>query len=180
MKVSLIGPPGSGKSTQSERLADRFGIRHIYAGDLLRDEALRNPTVRESLRQGSLVDADIVIPLVAKEIRRSFGYVLDGFPRTMEQVYGLEALHESLDAVIYLELSEPEIVKRLLRRHRPDDTPEIIRRRIDLFHSESDPVIRYYAARGLLHPVDASGDVDTVTRRIYGVLSAVLDPLGRG
>lgn len=180
MRLAILGPPGSGKSTQSERISARCGISHIYAGELLRREAeSRSPfsaRVRSHLEAGLLAPSDIVLCLIERELAGApGGYVLDGFPRTMEQALELEFLlqerREILDSVIYLLLSEGEIFRRLLARARPDDTPQIITTRIQVFHAETDPVLEFYERKDLLVTVSGEGDADQVAERI---LSAVL------
>lgn len=179
MNLAILGPPGSGKSTQAARISAKCGIAHVYAGELLRREAeSRSPfsaRIRSHLEAGLLVPSDIVLYLMERELARATeGYILDGFPRTIEQALELEFLlrerRETLDSVVYLLLSESEIFRRLLARGRPDDTPQIIARRIQLFHSEADPVLEFYERKGILVTVSGEGDVDRVTD---GILNAV-------
>lgn len=179
MRLSVLGPPGSGKSTQARRISEVCGLAHIYPGELLRLEAQSDSPlarrIREYLDAGQLVPSDIVFYLVEREITHSFDrFVLDGFPRTMTQVLELEFLlskrNAKLNALILLEVSRNEIMRRLLARGRPDDTPDIIERRIDIFRRETDAVIQFYRQAGILSVVDGEGTPDSVTRRILSAL----------
>ena len=181
MKLSILGPPGSGKTTQSERISKRCGLIHIYAGDLLRRESRTNSPfaerIRAYLRAGKLVPSDIVLYLIEKALSHTHGgYVLDGFPRTMEQALELEFLlkerGEKLDAVIYLVIDDEEVYRRLLARGRPDDTPPIIAERIRIFHEETDPVLDFFDEMGILIAVSGEGSPDQVTDRVLGALMA--------
>ena len=152
---------------------------HIYPGRLLRCEAETDSPlakiIRPHLEAGTMVPAEIVLQLIEKEIEHApKGYALDGFPRDMEQALGLESLlqerNKTLDAVISLHLDEPEIYRRLLERGRSDDKPEIIARRIELYHCETDPVLQRYEKKGLLMSVSAEGSIEQVTERILSAL----------
>lgn len=186
MRLSILGAPGSGKSTQARRISEVCNLAHIYPGELLRLEAQSDSPlarrIREYLEAGQLVPSDIVFHLVEREITRSFDrFVLDGFPRTMTQVLELEFLlrkrNAKLDALIVLEVSRNEIMHRLLARGRPDDTPDIIERRIDVFHRETDPVIQFYRQESILLMVDGEGTPDVVTYRILSALG--IEPVSR-
>lgn len=124
-----------------------------------------------------MVPLDIVLHLVEREMSHApKGYVLDGFPRNMEQALALEILlqerKESLDAAINLDLNEPEIHHRLPARGRPNDKPEIISKRIELYHGETDPVLRFYDKTGILISVSGQGPIEQVTERILSALQA--------
>jgi adenylate kinase len=185
MKVLLIGPPGSGKGTQGERLATGFGLTHIAAGDLLRAEVeAGTPLGRQVagyLERGELVPDEVMIelvmPLVAKAVASS-GYVLDGFPRSVGQAVHVREEAERIgavpDAVIYLEAPHDVLIRRILARAavegRTDDTEAVINNRLDVFDEATHPLVDYYRGRGLLHVVDADQSEDEVTERILAVI----------
>ncbi len=186
MNVLLIGPPGSGKGTQGERLAAHFGLEHIAAGDLLRAQvAAKTPLgleVAGYLERGELVPDQVIIDLVLPAVRRAVsenGYLLDGFPRSVDQAEEVRraaaGLGASADAAIYLDAPSDELVARILARAkvegRSDDTAEVIANRLRVFEADTRPLVDYYRNRGVLHVVDASLDVDAVTAQILAVLA---------
>lgn len=181
----MIGPPGSGKGTQGERLAHRLGVAHIAAGDLLRAEvAAQTPIGREVehlVERGELVPDAVVLSLVVPKVLTAAvqgGYILDGFPRSVEQAVEARKLGDQLnaapDAVVYLDVSREELVRRILGRAqvegRADDNAETVRTRLRVFDDATLPLVDYYRERGLLHSIDAAQDADAVT-------SAILDSL---
>jgi adenylate kinase len=190
MNVLLIGPPGSGKGTQGERLAQRLGSTHIAAGDLLRAEVAAGTQLGQQARgymdRGELVPDELIIDLlmpVIIEAGKDGGYVLDGFPRSVAQAKEARALAEQegvgAGAVIYLDAAREELVERMLARARTegrsDDTPEVVRHRLAVFDEATAPLVDYYRNRGLLHVVDASRSEDAVTASILAALG--VDPI---
>lgn len=185
MNVLLIGPPGSGKGTQGERLADRLGLEHLAAGDLLRAE-VDNGTplgrrVEEMMRKGELVPDTVIISLLMPRVlaaSEANGYLLDGFPRSVEQAVEARKLAELADAgpdaVIYLDAPRDELVRRILARAeiegRADDNPETVNNRLRVFEEATQPLVDYYRERGLLHIVNADQDEDQVTADILDAL----------
>jgi adenylate kinase len=185
MNVLLIGPPGSGKGTQGERLSQRLGLEHLAAGDLLRAEVdagtpLGNE-VSELMRKGDLVPDGVIIRLLMPRVlaaSEAAGYLLDGFPRTVEQAVEARKLFDTADAgpdaVIYLDAPREELVRRILARAetegRPDDNPETVANRLKVFDEATSPLVDYYRGRGLLHVVDADQDENAVTEDILTVL----------
>ena len=184
----LIGPPGSGKGTQGERLAERLGVEHIAAGDLLRAEVRAGTElgsqVAALLQRGDLVPDETIIDLVLPRVvaaARSGGYLLDGFPRSVEQAVEARKLADQAgagpDAVIYLDVPREELMRRILRRAqeqgRSDDNEQTVHNRLQVFDEATRPLVDYYRERGLLHVIDAAREADTVT-------TAILDSLGVG
>lgn len=186
MRVLLIGPPGSGKGTQGERLAQRLNVEHIAAGDLLRAEvAAQTPLgkqVAELLDRGDLVPDETIIELVLPKVveaANAGGYLLDGFPRSVDQAVEARKLADRAgaapDAVVYLDVDRDELTRRILRRAeeqgRADDTEQTVAKRLHVFDEATRPLVDYYRERGLLHMIDAARDADAVT-------TAILDSLG--
>lgn len=185
-RLLIVGPPGAGKGTQSARLTSTFGIPAIATGDIFR-ENIRNQTdlgkqVSAIINAGDYVPDSLTNDLVASRIQAddcADGFLLDGYPRTLDQLRFLDELLEAngtaLDAVIQLVADENEIVDRLLKRAheegRSDDTPETIRRRQALYQRETAPIIAVYRDRGLVVEVDALGDVDDIAARITHALT---------
>jgi|TARA_B110000211_G_C13920756_1_gene482633 adenylate kinase len=150
-KLIMIGGPGSGKSTYSELIKKELGIAHIYTGDMMRDLAKQNTPdgkrVKELLAKGEFAPTPVVIDAVKERMKKpdaQKGYVFDGFPRNIEQAKAMEEKGIEYDYVIYLDVSEEEVVKRLTARGRADDKPDIIKKRLKVFHRETAPLLTYY------------------------------------
>jgi len=190
VKLLLIGPPGSGKGTQGDRLAEKFGLEHIAAGDLLRAEVEAGTPIgtkaKEYLDQGELVPDELVIelvmPVVAAAVERN-GYVLDGFPRSVGQAVVARGMAEEIgavpDAVIYLDASRDVLVERILARAktegRSDDTAEVVHNRLEVFDEATRPLIDYYRSRGLLRVVNGDLSEEEVTAEILAAIGDVSD-----
>ena len=151
MRIIMLGGPGSGKSTYSKFLTKEFLIPHVYTGDMMRDLSKQDtPTgrkVRSALDKGDYVDTKIVLSTLQKRLSRKDterGYVLDGFPRSMEQVKEMEDRNIGYDHAVYLDVAEEEVIRRLMSRGRADDKPEIIKNRIKVYKKQTQPVINYY------------------------------------
>jgi adenylate kinase len=183
----MLAPPGAGKGTQATRLAAHFGIEHISSGDLLRDQVAAGTDlgrrVGAYVDQGDLVPDDVVLAVVWDRIQATpSGFVLDGFPRTLEQARAARDLGRrhgiSLDAVVYLEVRRDELRRRLLERagteSRADDREDVILHRLDVFDALTGPLIGYYRDRGILVTVDGGAPVDDVTLAILEELGAVV------
>jgi len=181
LRALLVAPPGAGKGTQGERLADIYGVPHLSTGDILRAEIAKRSSigleVEEFLDRGDLVPDETMMPLLLEYVSGAeplTGFVLDGFPRTAEQA---ELAHQwgmasglTFNAVISLEVPAEELVERLVRRgdesSRSDDTIETIRFRQEIYAKDTEPLLEYYEGRGLLIEVDGTGTIEDVTRRI--------------
>ena len=176
MRIIMLGGPGSGKSTYTEYLIRHFRINHIYPGGMLRKEVENNTEigkrVKEILAKGQFVPNDIVLDLIKKSVSESpQGYVLDGWPRYMQQVRDMEASNIGVDYAVYLDVSREEVLKRLLARGRADDTEEIINNRIDLYNRETGPVVEYFRDKQGFLEIKAQGDTpeniaNNIIRRI--------------
>jgi adenylate kinase len=185
MRLIIFGPPGAGKGTQATRIAERYGIPAISTGDIfranIRGETPLGLQVKEILASGGYVSDEITIAIVADRLAQEDclpGFLLDGFPRTADQVAALDGIladrDSSLDAVLELTVDEDAVVARLLRRAeiegRVDDTEEVIRERMAIYHRETAPLAAIYAERGLLVQVDGLGEIDEVSERIGAAL----------
>lgn len=190
----LFGPPGSGKGTQSEKIVDKFGLVHLSTGNLLRAEiAGKTPLGMEAknfIDKGQLVPDEVVIGMIDTMLERHSGvkgFLFDGFPRTVAQAEALDKLlslrKTSITKVIALEVSEEELVDRLLKRGatsgRTDDTDEsIIRKRFAVYKAETEPVAEHYKALGRFESIKGEGSVDDIFAAIShsierGVAAAV-------
>lgn len=185
MNVLLIGPPGSGKGTQGKRLAGRLGLAHIAAGDLLRAQVTADTPlgrqVSALMARGELVPDQVIMSLLMPEVlaaAQANGYLLDGFPRSIEQAREARTLVEqagaSPDAVLYLDVPRAELTRRILARAsaqgRADDNAETVANRLKVFDEATLPLVDYYRERGLLHVIDADQDEDAVTAAILSEL----------
>jgi|TARA_B110000305_G_C19341634_1_gene589467 adenylate kinase len=163
-RVVIMGGPGSGKSTYSEYIVRHFGIKHIYPGGLLRKEiengGPEGQKIKDLLDQGKFAPNEIVLNLVKKALQdkgASKGYVLDGYPRYMQQVRDMESNGITYDVVIYLDVSSEEVIRRLTKRGRKDDKPDIINDRIGLYKKETGPAIEHFKKRPGFVSVKAEG-----------------------
>ena len=179
MRVVLLGPPGAGKGTQGEKLAEKLGIPQISTGDLFRRNIDAGTKLgleaKRYLDAGDLVPAELTNQLVDARLSEpdaAKGFILDGYPRSLEQA---EALHEMLkrrggdiDAVLEFRVSQEELLQRLKGRGRADDTDEVIINRMKVYRDETAPLLEYYRAQ--LRTVDAIGTMDEVFARALRAL----------
>jgi adenylate kinase len=175
MRLLLIGAPGAGKGTQAVRLAERLGVTHISSGDLLRqhvqEETALGQQVQKYVSRGDLVPDQVVLDMLRKPIvaaSEAGGYVLDGFPRTVEQAeIAYETARElgvAVQVAIHLDVQRDELVRRLLARGRgTDDTQEVIEHRLEVYEERTRPMVEYYARREVLITVDGALPPDEVT-----------------
>ncbi|EIZ87298.1 adenylate kinase [Methylobacterium sp. GXF4] len=191
MRIILLGPPGAGKGTQSERIVQRFGIPQLSTGDMLRAAVAAGTPVgleaKAVMESGGLVSDRIVVGIVADRIEEpdaKRGFILDGFPRTVAQAEALNTMLSgkglSLSAVIEFKVDEDALVGRIQKRAaeaqargeavRKDDTPEVFKQRLEAYRAQTAPLSAYYAKTGLLHTVDGMQPIDTVTAEIMTVL----------
>jgi adenylate kinase len=165
----MLGPPGSGKGTQAQPLAEERGLQYVVTSGLLRSAG---PDVQRYIEAGDLVPDDLVVAEVRGAIGDG-GYVLDGFPRTVAQAEALDAALEQagrpLPDAVLLDVPDEEVVRRLAGRGRADDDPETVRHRLHVYHEQTEPVIGCYEQRGRLRRVDGTGDPEEVARRLAAV-----------
>jgi adenylate kinase len=187
MRMLLIGAPGAGQGTQAERLAERFGIAHISSGDLLRqhvkDQTSLGQTIKSYVGHGDLVPDAVVLDMLRKPVvaaAAAGGYVLDGFPRTVEQAQAAfptaRALGVEVQAAVHLDVAREELVRRLLSRRRgPDDTEAVIEHRLQVYRDKTVPLLEYYAGREWMFTVDGAQPPDAVHAEILTRLQKLAD-----
>jgi adenylate kinase len=178
----IFGPPGSGKGTQSVRLAEKFNLIHLSTGDMLRAEISAGTELGKRMSlimsRGELVPDEVVIEMIAHKIdssKGSAGFLFDGFPRTVAQTISLEKMLNErgmkIDKMLVLDVDHDELVKRLIARAelsgRPDDKdPAVIENRIDVYKEKTEPIINYCSEKGLYQPVNGVGTIDDIFKRL--------------
>jgi adenylate kinase len=185
----MLAPPGAGKGTQGERIAARYGVPHISSGDIFRDETARQTPLGQQLSgyldRGDLVPDDLVLSLIKDRIvaasKDSGGYVLDGFPRNLPQAEAAAQFARetgtSAQAVVYLDAPADVLVGRLAGRgeNRADDSAAVARHRLEVYTEYTQPLVDYYAARGILVKIDAAAPIDAVSQQIFSALDRIKD-----
>ncbi len=181
MRLVMLGPPGAGKGTQAVLLSEKLGVPHISTGDLFRanigQETPLGLEAKKYLDAGDLVPSDLTNRMVEARVEEPDavnGFVLDGFPRTVDQAEALEKiladdLSTTLDAVVSLVVDEDVVVNRMLARGRADDSEDVIRNRLRVYRDETAPLLDHYD--GLVVNVDGIGEVDEVNKRILAALN---------
>src|SRR3984893_18069424 len=194
MRLILLGPPGSGKGTQAQRLVQRYGIVQLSTGEMLRAAVAAGTPVglraKDIMAGGGLVPDDVVVAVIAARIEQpdaKKGFILDGFPRTVPQAEALDDLlkhkHLKLDAVIELRVNESALLQRVETRVaemqargeevRIDDTQEVLTKRLASSRPQTEPLIHYYTQRRKLLTVDGMMTIEHVTREINRILAAI-------
>lgn len=187
--IVIFGAPGSGKGTQSDLIIKKYGLEHISTGDVLRNE-IKNETelgktAKEYIDKGQLIPDELMVNILAS-VYDSFGkehqgVIFDGFPRTIPQAEALKKMlserGHKVAAMIELDVPEDELMTRLVKRGkesgRSDDNEETIKKRLDVYHNQTAPLIEWYKNEGIHHHIDGLGELD----RIFGDISAVIDTL---
>ncbi|MDQ1306426.1 MAG: adenylate kinase [Actinomycetota bacterium] len=184
--VILIGPPGAGKGTQATVISENFNIPHISTGEIFRrnvaDGTDLGQEAQKYMSSGDYVPDAVTNAMVGNRLAEpdtAAGYLLDGYPRTLDQVSELDSilagLDKTLDAVVEITANTDEVVARLLQRAkeqgRADDTEDVIRRRMQVYAEQTEPLVAVYRDRGLLVQVDGMGTIDEVSARVIAALS---------
>ncbi|MBD5336464.1 MAG: adenylate kinase [Bacteroides sp.] len=187
LNIVLFGGPGSGKGTQSARLIDEYGLYHISTGEVLRDHISRGThlgQVADSfISKGNLIPDELMIDILDAELEHAEaknGVIFDGFPRTIPQAEALEKLLQKrggkLDAVVGLEVPEEELISRLINRGkesgRADDNEEVIKKRLNVYHRQTEPLKAHYVDKNLYLPIEGTGVVDEIFNKITDSLEA--------
>jgi adenylate kinase len=186
----IFGPPGSGKGTQSVRLAEKFNLIHLSTGDMLRAEISAGTELGKKMShimsKGELVPDEVVIEMIAFKIdnsRNAAGFLFDGFPRTVSQTIALEKMLNErgmkIDSMLVLDVDHDELVKRLIARAelsgRPDDCSKmVIENRIDVYKDKTEPIIEYCRERGIYQPVNGMGSIEDIFGRLSGYMAKLI------
>lgn len=189
MNIVILGPQGSGKSTQAKLLADHLGIAHISTGKLLRaiSRDSKNPLhsiVKKEMDLGGLVSNAVVNKVLNQAVEKALshgGFIVDGTPRKLDQLIDLDELlhlhNQKINIAIFVDVSIEESKKRLLKRaeieHRSDDTPQAIDKRLEIYHNETTPVLNEYEKRGILVKVNGNRPIEPIQKDIQRVVHNV-------
>lgn len=193
MNLVLFGPPGAGKGTQAQILQDKYGLKQLSTGDMLRAEVAAGTELGKRAKivmdRGELISDDIIIAMIDKRMDEADcanGVIFDGFPRTLAQAEALDRMlaqkGRPLTAVIRLEVDEEKLVERLHTRiaqtraagkePRADDTEETLRNRLHVYHTQTEPILPYYQSKGMLHAIDGMQAIEKVEKSVGEILTA--------
>lgn len=190
MNLILLGPPGAGKGTQAQILEKKYGVVQLSTGDMLRAAIASGSELGEKVKEimaaGDLVPDELMVDLISQRISQpdcAKGFILDGFPRTVPQAEALDGMLKErglkIDLVIEVTVDEQALFDRIAGRAseapgaRDDDTEEVLRKRLEVYHSQTAPILPYYAAKGRLKAVDGMQDIDGVSNQIESLLEEV-------
>ncbi len=178
MRILLIGPQGSGKSTQGKLLAEYLKIPYISTGDIFREIATQDTEegreVKDILESGQLVNDEKTTELVKRRLGRpdlARGFILDGYPRTPEQLNLFDDMNLKFDKILYLKIPEEKVIERLMKRGRADDTPDGVKTRLDLYNNKTEVLLESLKGYGALVEIDGEGSVDEIGQKIKTALS---------
>ena len=178
-KLLFIGPPGAGKGTQANLFCSKYWLDHLSTGDLLRDEVSSGSDLglqaSEIMNKGELVSDELVLSIVEGRLENiKKGWLLDGFPRNVNQANALknllEKINHPLEAVISIQIADDVLIKRLLSRGREDDNEEVIVNRLKVYREQTSPLIDLYSKQGLLVEIDGNAEIDVVFSCIENAL----------
>ncbi len=170
-KLLFLGPPGAGKGTQANLLCRKYGLVHLSTGDLLRDEVSSGSVLghkaAEVMNKGELVSDELVLSIVERRLVNIHeGWLLDGFPRNVNQANSLKSLLEKinqpLEGVVFIKIPDEFLIERLLERGREDDNEEVIINRLKIYREKTSPLINLYAKQGILVEIEGNADIDVV------------------
>lgn len=195
LNIVIFGAPGSGKGTQSERVADRFGLNHISTGDVLREEIRKGGelgrTAKQYIDQGQLIPDQLMVDILADvldHLENSKGVIFDGFPRTIRQAEELKKLlkerGQEISIMLDLNVPEEELISRLINRGknsgRADDNEETIRKRLDVYYSQTRPLADWYKNEGIYCYIEGYGDLEKITSMICEEIMKVKEQKEKG
>jgi adenylate kinase len=178
----LLGPQGSGKGTQAKRIEAEYDVPQVASGEIFRGAIAAGTDVGKQvgpiLDRGDLVPDDLTVALIRERLSEVDGFVLDGFPRTLAQAYALDEMlaeiGKPLEAILFFQLDDATATERMLGRAREegrsDDTPEVMARRLQIYHQDTEPVVEHYRATGKLVPLHADRSVNEVWAEIQAAL----------
>jgi len=188
VNLLVLGPQGAGKGTQAKRISREHGIPHVSTGDMFRAEQEAGTElgrrVGEIMATGQLVPDELTVAMIEERLGREDareGFILDGFPRNIAQAEALDAMlggiGRGLDAILFLDIPDAVGMERALKRaeleNRPDDTSDVIAKRLEIYHSETEPIVEHYRATGKLVPLHGARTIDEVWAEISDALSQV-------
>lgn len=170
MKIIFLGPQGSGKSTQARLLSEELNLPYIEMGQIFRDLAKEDSEVgkkiKESIDAGNLVPDEIAISVLEEKINQpesENGFILDGYPRNQAQLDGLKT---EVDKVFYVKVSDVESIKRLAARGRHDDTDEALKRRLEIYHGDTEPLLAFFKEKGILEEINGDRPIEVISKEL--------------